>query len=174
MNITTKSDKKNKIKTIECGLTNKKSKIVIIISRFNEFINNGLLSGAINTLVRIGNIKKHNITVVKVPGAYEIPIIANIISNSLQCQGIITLGTIIKGETIHFEQISANIISQLSSISIKYNIPITLGILITETIEQAINRAGVKLGNKGTEAALAILEMINIIKYIHKNNTLFN
>ncbi|WP_367674629.1 6,7-dimethyl-8-ribityllumazine synthase [Buchnera aphidicola] len=162
------------MQTIECGLTNKKSKIVIIISRFNEFINNNLLSGAINTLVRIGNIKKHNITIIKVPGAYEIPIIANIISNSLKYQGIITLGTIIKGETIHFEQISANIISQLSSISIKYNIPIALGILITETIEQAINRAGVKLGNKGTEAALAILEMISIIKFIQKNNNLFN
>ncbi|WP_367677312.1 6,7-dimethyl-8-ribityllumazine synthase [Buchnera aphidicola] len=154
------------MKNIEGDVTATNSKIAILISRFNNFINQNLLHGAIDTLNRIGKIQNNNITVIKVPGSYEIPIIANIISNVKKYHGIIALGTIIKGETIHFDKLATDIISKISNISIKNNIPIALGILMTENIEQAINRSGTKLGNKGSEAALTVLEMINIIKII--------
>ncbi|CAL4043148.1 6,7-dimethyl-8-ribityllumazine synthase [Buchnera aphidicola (Phyllaphis fagi)] len=157
------------MKIIEGNVITQESKIAIIVPRFNTFINQNLLTGAIDTLIRIGKVPHKNINIIKVPGSYEIPIIANIISNSQNYHGIIALGTIIKGETIHFENISTEVSSKLSEISIKTNIPIALGILMTENIEQAISRSGTKLGNRGSEAALSILEMINIIKIIQKS-----
>ncbi|CAL4323223.1 6,7-dimethyl-8-ribityllumazine synthase [Buchnera aphidicola] len=151
---------------IQGKVTSETSKIAIIISRFNEFINENLLRGAVDTLNRIGNIHYNNITVIKIPGAYEIPIIANKIASLKKYDGIITLGTIIKGETMHFEILSGIVSTKISEISINHNIPITLGILITNTIEQAINRAGNKFGNKGNEAALSLLETINVLKIL--------
>lgn len=168
MNINEKKLYEKTIQNIEGNVTTKNSRIAILISRFNNFINQNLLYGAIDTLNRIGKVKNHNITVIKVPGSYEIPIIANIISNSKKYHGIIALGTIIKGETIHFDKLATDITSQISNISIKNNIPIALGILMTENIEQAMHRSGTKLGNKGSEAALTVLEMINIIKIIQQ------
>ncbi|WP_343182713.1 6,7-dimethyl-8-ribityllumazine synthase [Buchnera aphidicola] len=148
------------------NITSQNYKIAIIISRFNEFINEKLLSGAIDILIRIGNMEKKNITIIKVPGAYEIPIVAETIAKKNKHHGIITIGTIIKGETIHFEHLTSSITHNILNISVKNNIPIALGILMTNNIEQAINRSGNKLGNKGSEAATTILEMINIIKKI--------
>ncbi|WP_343128091.1 6,7-dimethyl-8-ribityllumazine synthase [Buchnera aphidicola (Takecallis taiwana)] len=168
MNINIQPIQTNSVKSIDAGVTTKKSKIAILIPRFNNFINQNLLQGAIDTLHRIGKIQKKNITVIKVPGSYEIPIIANIVSSSLKYNGIIALGTIIKGETVHFDKLATDITAQISNISIKNNIPIALGILMTENIEQAIHRSGTKLGNKGIEAALTILEMINIIKILQE------
>ncbi|QCI27399.1 6,7-dimethyl-8-ribityllumazine synthase [Buchnera aphidicola (Therioaphis trifolii)] len=155
---------------IEGDLISENSKIAIVIPRFNNFINQNLLNGAIDILIRIGKIKNKNITIIKIPGSYEIPIILNNISSFLNYDGIITLGTIIKGETEHFKVLSSNITSKISEISLKNNIPISLGILMTDTIEQAINRSGLKFGNKGSEAALVVLEMINIIKKIKNKN----
>ncbi|MCW5197151.1 6,7-dimethyl-8-ribityllumazine synthase [Buchnera aphidicola] len=160
------------MKVIEGKMITQKSKIAIIIPRFNNFINQHLLTGSIDILTRIGEVSNKNITIIKVPGAYEIPVIANIISQKQYYHGIIALGTIIKGETIHFENISNEVSSKLSDISIKNNIPITLGILMINNIEQAIHRSGTKLGNKGSEAALAILEMINVIKQL-KNESYY-
>lgn len=149
---------------IESGITVKNASIAIIIARFNEFINKNLLFGAIDTLKRIGEVNEKNILKIYVPGACEIPVVASYIASSGKYDAIIAIGTIIKGNTDHFKYIASNTSSSLSNISTKYFIPITLGILTTESIEQSIERCGTKMGNKGSEAALAVLEMINIMK----------
>ena len=151
---------------IEKGVSSKDSLISIIISRFNEFINQNLLNGAVDTLKRIGQIKEENILVIKVPGAYELPLIAKNIANLKKYNAIIALGTIIKGNTSHSIYISQEVSAGLAKVSLKHNIPISFGILTTDNIEQAIERSGSKMGNKGIEAALCALEMINIIKKI--------
>lgn len=138
------------MKNIEVSLDTSDSNIVIIISRFNNFINNNLLNGSINTLKRIGKIKDENITIIWVPGAYEIPLIAKKLAISKKYNAIITLATIIKGNSSHFKFVAKECSYGLSLISIETLIPITLGILITKNIEQAIERAGTKLGNKGS------------------------
>ncbi|QCI23970.1 6,7-dimethyl-8-ribityllumazine synthase [Buchnera aphidicola (Macrosiphoniella sanborni)] len=153
---------------IQSGITNKNASISIIVARFNEFINKNLLFGAIDTLTRIGQVNQENILTIYVPGAYEISTVANYIAKSNKYHAIITLGTIIKGETDHFKYISNDTISNLSKISIQYCIPITLGILTTNNIEKSIERCGTKMGNKGSEAALAALEMINIVQDLKK------
>ncbi|CAL4322892.1 6,7-dimethyl-8-ribityllumazine synthase [Buchnera aphidicola (Myzocallis carpini)] len=155
---------------LEGDLRLKTSKIAIIVPRFNDFINQHLLFGALDALKRIGNLKNNNIHIIRIPGAYEIPIISNIIANTEKYNGIIALGTIIQGETKHFDMIASTIFNKISEISIKNTIPISLGILTTNTVEQAIQRAGVKYGNKGYEAAITILEMINLIQIIYKKD----
>ncbi|QIQ42025.1 MAG: 6,7-dimethyl-8-ribityllumazine synthase [Buchnera aphidicola (Microlophium carnosum)] len=154
--------------TIQSGITAKNASIAIIISRFNQFINHNLLLGALDTLQRIGQVNENNILKVYVPGTYEIPTVASYIASSAKCDAIIAIGTIIKGETDHFKYISHDTSSSLSKISTKYFLPITLGILTTKNIEQSIERSGTKMGNKGSEAALAALEMINIMKKLKK------
>ncbi|WMC18876.1 MAG: 6,7-dimethyl-8-ribityllumazine synthase [Enterobacteriaceae bacterium PSpicST2] len=144
--------------------------IAIIVSRFNEFINKSLLNGSIEILKRIGKISDNNITIVWVPGVYEIPLIVQLLANSKKYNAIITLGTIIKGDTKHFNYISNAIISSISNVMLKTEIPVILGILTTDNIEQAINRSGCKSGNKGIEAAFNALEMISIINIINKKN----
>jgi 6,7-dimethyl-8-ribityllumazine synthase len=156
------------MKLIEAEVLSKNSCISILISRFNEFINQNLLNGAVDTLKRIGQIKSENISIIKVPGAYELPLIAKNIANLKKYDAIIALGTVIKGNTPHFIHVSHAVSSGLSKISLENNIPISFGILTTNNIEQAIERSGTKMGNKGIEAALCALEMINIIKTIKK------
>ncbi|ARC55094.1 6,7-dimethyl-8-ribityllumazine synthase [Candidatus Riesia sp. GBBU] len=141
--------------------------ISIIVSRFNKSINNLLLEGAIDTLVRFGKISRDHITVVWVPGAHEISVTAKKIAEKRKYDSLIVLATIILGETKHFEYISGSCISKISDISIEYGIPISYGILNTENLKQAIERSGTKLGNKGSEAALASLEMIDVIQKIN-------
>ncbi|QFQ32267.1 6,7-dimethyl-8-ribityllumazine synthase [Buchnera aphidicola] len=158
------------MKIIQSGITRKTASIAIIISRFNQFINNNLLFGALDTLKRIGQIKEDNIFKIYVPGAYEIPLIAKYIAKNKKYDAIITIGAIIKGSTDHFKYIASDVYNNLSKISIKYLIPITLGILTTNNLEQSIERSGLKMGNKGSEAALAALEMINIIKQLKEKN----
>lgn len=155
---------------IQEGIINQSASIAIIISRFNQFINNHLLSGAIDTLIRLGKIKKEKIFQIYVPGTYEIPIIANYIAKYKKYDAIIAIGTIIKGSTDHFKYIASDTYNNLSKISMKYLIPITLGILTTNNLEQSIERSGLKMGNKGSEAALAALEMINIMEKLKNNN----
>ncbi|QNS01648.1 MAG: 6,7-dimethyl-8-ribityllumazine synthase [Buchnera aphidicola (Pentalonia nigronervosa)] len=158
--------------TIQSGIITNNASIAIIIARFNEFINHNLLLGATDTLVRIGKLDKNNILKIYVPGTYEIPVVANYIAKSKKYDAIIAIGTVIKGSTDHFKYISSNTIRHLSDISVKNIIPITLGILITETIEQAIERCGTKMGNKGSDAALSALEMINTVKQLTNMLTL--
>ncbi|XZR53202.1 MAG: 6,7-dimethyl-8-ribityllumazine synthase [Enterobacteriaceae bacterium] len=158
------------MKIIKGTFLTQESHIAIVISRFNEFINKSLLNGALDIFERIGKIKNNNITIIWVPGAYEIPLITQILSNLKKYDAIIALGTIIKGDTPHFDYISNSTIVNISNVMLKNEIPIIFGILTTDTIEQAINRSGCKSGNKGSDAALNALEMINIINIIKKKN----
>lgn len=151
------------VKTIEGKLTVKNEKFCIIVSRFNEFISSKLLSGAVDELVRHG-VKDENITVIWSPGAFEIPIIAQKCAKSGSYNAIIALGAIIKGSTPHFDYVSAELSKGIASVGLDTGIPVIFGVLTTENIEQAIERAGTKAGNKGSDAAKAAIEMANVLK----------
>lgn len=151
---------------IQAKLSCPDSKIAIAIARVNSFININLLNGAIDVLKRVGNIKEKNITVVWLPGAYELPIIIDELSQTNKYEAIIALGTIIRGETSHFKFISNAANRGLSNIILKHKIPVSLGLLHTDNINQAIDRSGNKLGNYGSHAAMTALEMINLLKLI--------
>lgn len=152
---------------IQTGISSPNSKIAIIVARFNHFTNESLIIGTIDVLKRIGNIKDDNITIIKVPGAYELPLASNNVALSKKFDAIIALGTVIRGKTIHFQNIVSTVNYLLSKISIQQNIPIISGILMTENLDQAIERCGGKKGNKGCEAAYTVLEMLNILKKIN-------
>jgi 6,7-dimethyl-8-ribityllumazine synthase len=140
--------------------------VAIAIARFNNFINDSLLDGAIDALKRIGQVSDDNITIVWVPGAYELPLVANLLAKKNCYDAVIALGTIIRGDTAHFEYIAGAASSGLASVAMNTDIPVAFGVLTTESVEQAIERAGTKAGNKGAAVALAALEMINVIKAI--------
>jgi 6,7-dimethyl-8-ribityllumazine synthase len=140
-------------------------KIGIVVSRFNSFITERLVEGAIDAVVR-HNGKEENIAVVKVPGAFEIPYILNRMANSKKYDGIICLGAVIRGATPHFDFIANETIKGISAVALKVDIPVAMGILTTDTIEQAIERAGTKMGNKGFDAAVSLIEMVNLYKKI--------
>nr|WP_218837368.1 6,7-dimethyl-8-ribityllumazine synthase [Gilliamella apicola] len=154
------------MQTIEAKVIAPKAKVVIIVARFNHFINDSLVNGATDALKRIGQVDDKNITVIWVPGAYEIPLAAKVAAQSKKYDAIVALGTVIRGSTAHFDFVAGESSSGLLSASLDYSIPVGFGILTTESIEQAIERAGTKAGNKGAEAALTALEMLNVIKAI--------
>ncbi|WP_392435618.1 6,7-dimethyl-8-ribityllumazine synthase [Yersinia sp. HM-2024] len=151
---------------IEGVVATPNARVAIVIARFNNFINDSLLEGAIDALKRIGQVADDNITVVWVPGAYELPLVANVLAKTNRYDAVIALGTVIRGGTAHFEYVAGEASSGLSSVAMNSDIPVAFGVLTTESIEQAIERAGTKAGNKGAEAALTALEMINVIKAI--------
>lgn len=153
------------VKTIEGKLTVEKEKFAIVVSRFNEFISSKLLSGAVDELIRHG-VKEDNITVIWSPGAFEIPVIAKKLAKSGAYNAIITLGAVIKGATPHFDYVSAEISKGVAAVSLDTGIPVIFGVLTTDNIEQAIERAGTKSGNKGSDAAKAAIEMANLIKLV--------
>lgn len=140
-------------------------KIGIVVGRFNEFITSKLLDGAINTLKRHG-VQEGNIDTAWVPGAFEIPLIAQKMAVNKEYDAIITLGTVIRGSTPHFDYVCSEAAKGVSSASIQSGKPVIFGVLTTETIEQAIERAGTKAGNKGAESAVAAIEMANMVKMI--------
>ncbi|MBK5074031.1 6,7-dimethyl-8-ribityllumazine synthase [Budviciaceae bacterium BWR-B9] len=142
------------------------ARVAIAIARFNNFINDSLLEGAIDALKRIGQVSDSNITVVWVPGAYELPLAVRTLADTGRYDAVIALGTVIRGGTAHFEYVAGECSSGLSSVAMESQIPVSFGVLTTENIEQAIERAGTKAGNKGAEAAMTALEMINVIKAI--------
>lgn len=142
------------------------ARIAIAVARFNHFVNQSLLSGALDTLKRVGQVKNENITVVWVPGAYELPLTAQTLAKTTRYDAIIALGTVIRGGTAHFEYVAGEASSGLANVMTHYDIPVAFGVLTTESIEQAIERAGTKAGNKGAEAALVALEMINLLSAI--------
>ncbi len=150
---------------IEGMLTAQDEKYCIIISRFNEFIGSKLLSGAIDELVRHG-VKEDNIDIIWVPGAFEIPLIAQKAAKKGKYDAIITLGAIIKGSTAHFDFVAAELSKGIASVSLQHSIPVMFGVLTTDNLEQAIERAGTKAGNKGSEAARGALEMVSLSKKI--------
>jgi 6,7-dimethyl-8-ribityllumazine synthase len=148
----------------EGNLTADNLKVAIIVSRFNSFITERLLEGAVDGLVRHG-INSENIDVYKVPGAFEIPLIAKIVANE-NYDGIICLGAVIRGSTPHFDYVASEVSKGIALVSLEKEKPVIFGILTTDTIEQAIERAGTKAGNKGYEAALGLIETVNLIKNI--------
>ncbi|PKG37261.1 6,7-dimethyl-8-ribityllumazine synthase [Psychromonas sp. Urea-02u-13] len=151
------------MKIIEGGLAAPEAKIAIVISRFNSFINEQLLAGAIDTLKRTGQVQDDNITVVRMPGAVELPLVAKRVAASKKYDAIIALGTVIRGGTPHFEFVANECNKGLAQVSLDFDIPVAFGVLTTDSIDQAIERAGTKMGNKGSEAALSALEMVNVM-----------
>ena len=153
------------MKTIEGALTTNGEKFCIIISRFNEFIGSNLLSGALDELKRHG-IAEDTIDVVWVPGAFEIPVIAKKCAKSGRYNAIITLGAVIKGSTSHYDYVCAEVSKGVATVGLETEVPVIFGVLTTDNIEQAIERAGTKAGNKGSDAAKSAIEMANLLKQI--------
>jgi 6,7-dimethyl-8-ribityllumazine synthase len=137
----------------------------LIVSRFNDFICERLMNGAIDALKRNGA-DESDITIVKVPGAFEIPLIAQKMASSDNYHAIIAIGAVIRGATSHYDYVCAEVSKGIASVSLNTGIPVLFGVLTTDTIEQAIERAGSKAGNKGFEAAMAAIEMVNIMEKI--------
>jgi 6,7-dimethyl-8-ribityllumazine synthase len=154
------------MKTYEGKLVASESdKFCIIIARFNDFIGAKLLSGAVDELKRHG-VKEENIEIIRVPGAFEIPVIAQKCASSKKYSAVITLGAVIKGATPHFDYVSNEVAKGIAQVSLNTGVPVTFGVLTTDNIEQAIERAGTKAGNKGSDAARTAIEMVNLIKEI--------
>ncbi|MDM4995376.1 6,7-dimethyl-8-ribityllumazine synthase [Escherichia coli] len=152
---------------IEANVATPDARVAITIARFNNFINDSLLEGAIDALKRIGQVKDENITVVWVVcSAYELPLAAGALAKTGKYDAVIALGTVIRGGTAHFEYVAGGASNGLAHVAQDSEIPVAFGVLTTESIEQAIERAGTKAGNKGAEAALTALEMINVLKAI--------
>ena len=151
------------MKIYEGELQAKGLKVAIIVSRFNDFITKKLHDGAIDGLVRHGASEK-DIEVIKVPGAFELPLAANIIAKKKKHDAIICLGTVIRGATPHFDYVAGEAAKGIAMASMESGIPIAFGVLTTDTIEQAVERAGSKSGNKGWDAAMVAIEMAQLIK----------
>ena len=151
------------IKTYEGRLIVEQQKFAIIVSRFNEFINGKLLEGAIDCLKRHGA-EEADIEVIWVPGAFEIPLVAQKAAQNSKYDAVICLGAVIRGSTPHFEYVSAEVSKGVASVSLQTSKPVVFGILTTDSLEQAIERAGTKSGNKGWEAGLTAIEMVNLLK----------
>ncbi|MFA5903713.1 MAG: 6,7-dimethyl-8-ribityllumazine synthase [Desulfobacula sp.] len=154
-------------KIIEAGLQAKGKKFGIIASRFNDFITSRLVDGALDALIRSGAEDK-NITLLKVPGAFEIPLAAQKMAKLGKYDALICLGAVIRGATTHYDYVCSEVSKGIASVSLESGIPVMFGILTTETIEQAIERAGTKAGNKGFDVALGAVEMANLSDSLKK------
>jgi 6,7-dimethyl-8-ribityllumazine synthase len=150
-------------KIVEGNLQAKGLRFAVIVSRFNDFISERLLGGAIDALMRSGALEA-DIQVVKVPGAWEIPLAAKKLAEKKAFDAIVCLGAVIRGSTPHFEYVSAEVSKGIAAVSLEHGVPVTFGVLTTDSIEQAIERAGSKAGNKGWDAAQAAIEMANLLK----------
>lgn len=139
------------------------ARFTIVVARFNAFIVEGLLDGAIDALKRHG-VSENNITVVRVPGAFEMPVAVKKVAEGGQVDAIIALGAVIRGGTPHFEYVAGECASGIAAIARETGIPVAFGVLTTDTIEQAIERAGTKAGNKGADAAMSALEMVSLLR----------
>ncbi|HGX3233586.1 TPA: 6,7-dimethyl-8-ribityllumazine synthase [Staphylococcus aureus] len=149
----------------EGKLIGKDLKVAIVVSRFNDFITGRLLEGAKDTLIR-HDANEDNIDVAFVPGAFEIPLVAKKLASSGNYDAIITLGCVIRGATSHYDYVCNEVAKGVSKVNDQTNVPVIFGILTTESIEQAVERAGTKAGNKGAEAAVSAIEMANLLKSI--------
>lgn len=153
------------LKTFEGHLHIQNARFCLVASRFNSFIVEALTSGAIDALIRHGA-QRDAIHLIKVPGAYELPLAVQKAAATGRYDAIVALGAVIRGATPHFDYVASECVKGISSLSLKYEIPVALGVLTVDTIEQAIERAGTKAGNKGAEAALSAVEMINLLREI--------
>jgi 6,7-dimethyl-8-ribityllumazine synthase len=154
-----------KIKTIEGDRVIRDAHIVIVATRFNEFIVDSLIKAAVSCLRRHGA-HEHDIEIVRVPGAYEMPLVVDKVAASRRADGIVALGAVIRGATPHFEYVAGECTRGLSAASQRHGVPVGFGVLTVDTIEQAIERAGTKAGNKGEEAALAVIEMVSLLRLL--------
>lgn len=153
------------MKTYEGKLIAKGLKFAIVIGRFNEFIGSKLLSGAIDNFKRHG-VEEDDIEIIWTPGAFEMPLVAKKLAKSKKYDGVICLGAVIRGATPHFDYVSSEVSKGIANVSLETELPVIFGVLTTDTIEQAIERAGTKAGNKGSDAAITAIEMANLLKEI--------
>lgn len=153
------------MRTFEGKFDGRDVKIAIVAGRFNEFITSKLIGGALDVLKR-NDVSEENIDIAWVPGAFEIPLIAKKLANTQKYDAIITLGAVIKGSTPHFDYVCSEVSKGVAQISLQSELPVIFGVLTTNNIEEAIERAGTKAGNKGADAAFSAIEMINLIKEI--------
>jgi 6,7-dimethyl-8-ribityllumazine synthase len=154
------------MQVIEAGLTAKGKKFAIVVARFNSFIVESLLDGAVDTLKRVGDIADQDITVVRIPGAFEMPLAVQKVAASGKYDAIIALGAVIRGGTPHFEYVAGECTKGLAQVMMQYSVPVAFGVLTVDSIEQAVERAGTKMGNKGGEAAMSALEMVNVLSQL--------
>jgi 6,7-dimethyl-8-ribityllumazine synthase len=153
------------IKTIEGALTIQGGRFCLVVARFNSFVVESLLDGAVDALKRHGA-KDEEITIVRVPGAFEMPLVLEKIADKGGYDAIIALGAVIRGGTPHFDYVAGECVKGMAQVSLKHGVPIAFGVLTVDTIEQAIERAGTKAGNKGAEAAMSAVEMVNVLRQI--------
>ncbi len=152
-------------KIIEGDFSANSAKFTLVVGRFNSTIVDGLVSGAVDTLTRHG-VPEANITVVKVPGAYELPLAAKKVASRGDVDAIIALGAVIRGGTPHFDFVAGECSSGLARVALDHELPVAFGVLTTDTIEQAVERSGTKAGNKGIDAAMTALEMVSLLRNI--------
>lgn len=150
------------IKTLEGTFIANKGNFAIVVGRWNAFVVESLLNAAIDTLQRHG-IAENKITIVRTPGAFEIPLVCKKLAEQKKFDAIIALGAVIRGGTPHFEYVAGECTKGLAQVMMEYGVPVTFGVLTVDTIEQAIERSGTKAGNKGAEAALSALEMVSLL-----------
>lgn len=155
----------NPIKTFEGQLTIRKARFCIVASRFNSFIVDQLLNGALDALDRHA-VDKSNVHLVKTPGAFELPLAIQRVAATKNYDAIIALGAVIRGGTPHFDYVAGECVKGLSAASLRFDIPVSFGVLTVDSLEQAIERAGTKAGNKGEEAALSAIEMVNLLRQL--------
>ena len=154
---------------IEGKLVDEGGRYAILVSRWNDLITGRLLDGALDALRRHGSDVEKNVDIVWAPGSYELPLVAQRLSASGRYSAVIALACVIRGGTPHFDYISAEVSKGLASVSLETGVPITFGVLTTNSIEQALERAGTKMGNKGVEAALTAIEMVNLLEQIKES-----
>ena len=152
------------MKTLEGSMNAEGLKFAVVVSRFNDFLTSRLLEGAVDTIKRHGGLEK-DITVVKVPGSYEIPVVCERLAAG-KYDAIVCLGAVIKGETPHFDLVAQETAKGIAEVSLKHKLPVIFGVVTAENLEQAIERAGVKHGNKGADAARSAIEMANLFKHL--------
>lgn len=151
------------IRTINGDLIARDLRFAIVAARFNDMIVDSLIRGAVDTLVRHGAAEKQ-IELVRVPGAFDLPLVVQRLAASKRCDAIVALGAVIRGATPHFEHVAGQCAAGLARVSLETGVPVAFGVLTTDTIEQAIERAGTKAGNKGADAALTALELANLLR----------
>jgi 6,7-dimethyl-8-ribityllumazine synthase len=152
-----------KIRTLSGDLIVRDARFVIVAARFNEFVVESLIRGAVNCLTRHGAVEA-DIEIVRVPGAFEMPVVVDRIAASRRADGIIAIGAVIRGGTPHFEYVAGECVRGISAAAQKHGVPVGFGVLTVDTIEQAIERSGTKAGNKGEEAAMAVIETVNLLR----------
>ena len=152
-------------RTIEGKLIAKDLRFAFIVSRFNDFITSKLLDGAMDAVIRHGG-SDENIDIIRVPGAFEMPVVAKKLTEMKKYDAVVCLGAVIRGATPHFEYIASEVAKGLATVALESGVPVSFGVLTTDTLEQAIERAGTKAGNKGFDAAMSAIEMANLFKQL--------